>query len=233
MQVEHAIGKATLDKLPIYNEYTCLCWVSTFCIICCLFSNCSKSSSTRLQSLYIRFSLRCDCSTFSCARTPRNAMKRRIETAFYRGRKHLWIVFSFNLYSALMATEQGGFFSVQLWHRSFMYIMVVSEDSWHAHLLPSAWQWTLPISRPGIEPWSPACLLLLIILHVYICTCTLGVSIWLLISSFVWIVKFFSRKIYTCTSLIIAMVYIVKILYIIQLYKMEFSNNMIYIFKNF
>ena len=35
-----------------------------------VFSNCSKSCTTRLWSLYITFSLRCECSTFSCARTP-------------------------------------------------------------------------------------------------------------------------------------------------------------------
>ena len=40
MQVKHAIGKATLHKLPIYmyNEYMRLCSVSTlFWLICCLF----------------------------------------------------------------------------------------------------------------------------------------------------------------------------------------------------
>ena len=48
MQVKRAIGKSTVHKLPIYNEYMCLCWVSTlFCMICCVFSNCSKSYTTR------------------------------------------------------------------------------------------------------------------------------------------------------------------------------------------
>ena len=75
MQVKRAIGKGTLHKLPIYNEYMCLFWVSTlFCMICCLFSNCIKSSTTRLGSLYITFYLR-EYSTFSCARTPCYAMK--------------------------------------------------------------------------------------------------------------------------------------------------------------
>ena len=77
MQVKRAIRKATLHKLPIYKEYMRLCQVSTlFCMICCLFSKCSKSSSIRLRSLYITFSLCCEYSTFSCARTPCNAMKR-------------------------------------------------------------------------------------------------------------------------------------------------------------
>ena len=80
VQVKRAIGKAILHKLPIYNEYMCLCWVSTlFCMICCLFINCSKSSTTRLRSLYISFYLCCKSATFLCGRTSRNAMKRSIE----------------------------------------------------------------------------------------------------------------------------------------------------------
>ena len=56
MQVKRVIGKAILHKLPIYNEYMCLCWVSTLSrMICCLFSNCNKSFTTRLRSLHIRF----------------------------------------------------------------------------------------------------------------------------------------------------------------------------------
>ena len=96
MQVKRAIGKATLHKLPIYNEYMRLCWVSTlFWMICCLFSNCSKSSTIRLRSLYI---------TFPCVvKVPRShvpvllAMQWSVawRSAFYRGREHLWIVFSF------------------------------------------------------------------------------------------------------------------------------------------
>ena len=40
------------------------------------------------------------------------------------------------------------------------FIMVMSEDPWHSHQLPSVWQWSfndLGLSRPGIEPRSPAC----------------------------------------------------------------------------
>ena len=49
------------------------------------------------------------------------------------------------------------------------FIMVISEDPWHSHLLPSAWQMSqslavelsLPVftalSRPGIAPRSPTC----------------------------------------------------------------------------
>ena len=91
MQVKRAIGKAMLHKLSIYNEYMCLCWVSTlFCMICCLFSNCSKNSTTRLRWLhgYIKFYLCSKCTTFLCARTPRNAKRRSIDI-FYRDRENI------------------------------------------------------------------------------------------------------------------------------------------------
>ena len=97
MQVKRAIWKATFYKLPIYNEYMRLCWVSTlFWMICCLFSNCSKSSTIWLRSLYITFSLLCECSTFSHVPVLL-AMQWSVawRSAFYRGREHLWIVFSF------------------------------------------------------------------------------------------------------------------------------------------
>ena len=75
----------------------CLCWVSTlFCMICYLFSNFRKKFTSSLRSLYKTFYLYCKCAMFLCARTPRNAMKRSIETCILlRQRKHLWIVFSF------------------------------------------------------------------------------------------------------------------------------------------
>ena len=39
--------------LKLRTIHQCLCWVSTlFCMICCLFSNCSKNSTTRLRVLY-------------------------------------------------------------------------------------------------------------------------------------------------------------------------------------
>ena len=94
MQVKRANEKATLHKLPINNEYMRLCWVSTlFWMICCLFSNCSKSSTIRLYNV------------FPCVvNVPRShvpvllAMQWSVawRSAFYRGREHLWIVFSFN-----------------------------------------------------------------------------------------------------------------------------------------
>ena len=94
-----AIAKATLHKLAVYNEYMRLCWVSTLvCMICCLFSNCSKSSTIRLYNV------------FPCVvNVPRShvpvllAMQWSVawRSAFYRGREHLWIVFSFKENPAL------------------------------------------------------------------------------------------------------------------------------------
>ena len=94
MQAKRGIWKDTLHKLPIYyNEYLRLCWVSTlFCMIYYLFSNCSKSSTIRLYNV------------FPCVvNVPRShvpvllAMQWSVawRSAFYRGREHLWIVFSF------------------------------------------------------------------------------------------------------------------------------------------
>ena len=91
-QVKWAIGKATLHKLPIYNEYMCLCWVSTlFCMVCCLFSNCSKSSTTRLRSLIYNV-VNVPCSQVPVFLAMQWSVASR--SAFYRGREHLWIVFS-------------------------------------------------------------------------------------------------------------------------------------------
>ena len=97
MQVKRAIGKAILHKLSIYNEYMCLCWVSIlFCVICCLFSNCSRSSTTRLRSLFI--TLRCERSHVPVLLAMQWSVAAS-RSAFYRGREHLWIVFSFKLSS--------------------------------------------------------------------------------------------------------------------------------------
>ena len=96
MQVKRAIGKVTLQKLPIYSEYLCLCRVSTiFCIICC-FPNVVKA-------LLYGFDTYIKC--FTCVvNFPRShvpvllAMRWSVasRSALYRGREHLWIVFSFN-----------------------------------------------------------------------------------------------------------------------------------------
>ena len=93
MQVKRAIGRATIHKLPIYNEYMRLCWVSAlFCMICCLFSNCSKNSNIRLRSLP------CVVNVPHSHVPVLLALQWSVAwiSAFYRGRKHLWIVFSFN-----------------------------------------------------------------------------------------------------------------------------------------
>ena len=103
MQVKRAIERVILHKLTIYNEYICLCWVSIlFGMICCFFSNCGKSSTSRFRSLYITFYLCCKCATFLFARTPRNAMKRSIEICLIGAEKTFIIVFSFNVINGLL-----------------------------------------------------------------------------------------------------------------------------------
>ena len=54
-----------------------------------------------------------------------------------------WRVVNFYLHPALMDIKQLGFFSAPhlLWHGNSVY-MVVSEDTWHTHLLLSVWQWS-------------------------------------------------------------------------------------------
>ena len=78
---------------------TSLTWATVlhetlFVMICCLLSNCSKSSTTRLRSLYIytciTFYLRCKYASFLCTRTPRNAMRHSIEIGLYSGRENIY-----------------------------------------------------------------------------------------------------------------------------------------------
>ena len=54
-----------------------------------------------------------------------------------------WRGANFDLCSALMAIEQWVFFSVPhvMWH-GHPFLMVISEDPWHSHLMPSVWQWS-------------------------------------------------------------------------------------------
>ena len=54
-----------------------------------------------------------------------------------------WRAAKFDLCSVLMTIEQWGFFNAPhlLWHGLILY-MVISEDPWHSHLLPSVWQWS-------------------------------------------------------------------------------------------
>ena len=134
--IKRAIGKATLHKLPIYNEYMRLGWVSTlFCMICCLFSNCSKSSTIWLRSLYITFSLLCEI-------VPRShvpvllAMQWSVawRSAFYRGREHLWIVFSFNMVISPIITLPLSLIlslSLSVW---YIYIYVRPYDCNHVSI---------------------------------------------------------------------------------------------------
>ena len=54
-----------------------------------------------------------------------------------------WRASNLNLYSAIMAIKQWWFLSVSQWqwHRSSC-MMVISEDPWQSHVLPSAWMWS-------------------------------------------------------------------------------------------
>ena len=68
---------------------------------------------------------------------------------------------SFDLYSAHTAIEQcHGSLTYHTYRETGKpFIMVISEDQWHSHLLPCVWQWSchylLGLSRPEIEPRSP------------------------------------------------------------------------------
>ena len=67
----------------------------------------------------------------------------RIFSLIWR-RHHYWLKASnFALCSTLLAIEQWRFFSVPhvLWHGASFYVMV-SEDSWHSHLLLSVKRWS-------------------------------------------------------------------------------------------
>ena len=57
----------------------------------------------------------------------------------WRRYHYRWKAANFDLCSALMATEQRGFFTYCDTGHTF--IIVASKDAWHSHLLPSVWQW--------------------------------------------------------------------------------------------
>ena len=86
-----------------------------------------------------------------------------------------WRAGNFYLCSALMPTEQWGSIA---WHTycdtGHLFIMVISEDPWHSHLLPSVWRWSchylslwlrsvaagirtpkLPLAGRTLEPTAP------------------------------------------------------------------------------
>ena len=78
-------------------------------------------------------------------------------------RHHIqWRAANFNKYSALMAIEQWGFFNVPHLLRHGPTVYNVHHLQGYSHLLPSVGTVTtcfndLGLSRPGIEPRSPAC----------------------------------------------------------------------------
>ena len=60
-------------------------------------------------------------------------------------RRHLcrWRAPNFDLYSTLMALSSEGSLAYHTYcDTGHPFIMVISEDPWHSHLLPSVWQWS-------------------------------------------------------------------------------------------
>ena len=85
-----------------------------------------------------------------------------------------WRAANFDQCSALMAIEQWGFFSHAYCDTDHPFIMVISEDPWHSHVLLSVWQWNchylflrhisiatgirtpnLPLARRTLLPTAP------------------------------------------------------------------------------
>ena len=59
----------------------------------------------------------------------------------WRRHHYRWRIAHFDVYSALMAMEHWGFFRCYTYcDTGHPFIMVISEDPWHSHLLPSVWQ---------------------------------------------------------------------------------------------
>ena len=66
-----------------------------------------------------------------------------------------WRVANFDLCSALIAFDQWGYTYCDTRHP---FVMVISKDPWHSHLLSCVWQWSCPylfneldLSRLGLE----------------------------------------------------------------------------------
>ena len=85
----------------------------------------------------------------------------------WRRHHHLWRATNFDLNPPLIDIEQWGFLTCDTYCDTDQpSIMVISEDQWNSHLVPNVGSgavtittcWNdLRLSRPGIEPWSPAC----------------------------------------------------------------------------
>ena len=65
-----------------------------------------------------------------------------IFSLIWRRHQYRWRATNFDLYSALMAIEQWGLACHTYCDMGHPFIMVISEDPWHSHLLPSVWQWS-------------------------------------------------------------------------------------------
>ena len=83
-------------------------------------------------------------------------------------RHYLWRATNFDLCSALMTSNRESSLACHTYCDTDRvmqpFIMVISEDPWHSHLLPSVWQWSCPtcfkdlgLYWPGIKPRLPAC----------------------------------------------------------------------------
>ena len=61
---------------------------------------------------------------------------------FYSFEHHRWTVANLGLCLVLMAIALWGLLSLPylLWHGPYVYY-VISEDTWHSHVLPSVYQW--------------------------------------------------------------------------------------------
>ena len=55
-----------------------------------------------------------------------------------RHHHYWWRASNLDLYIALMSIEQLEFLACDMGHP---FTMVIAEDLWHSHLLPSVWQW--------------------------------------------------------------------------------------------
>ena len=73
----------------------------------------------------------------------------------WRRHHNRWRVANFDLCSALIAFDQWGYTYCDTRHP---FVMVISKDPWHPHLLSCVWQWSCPylfndldLTRLGLE----------------------------------------------------------------------------------
>ena len=113
------------------------------------------------EFIYLFFCLKCmsfhklmDMFTFLCFSNREQISRKKIMWVWIRvltwkgwriwGRHHYWWrAANFDLYSELRVIAQWGFLSVThlILHGKYVYV-VISEDMWHSHQLPSVKQWS-------------------------------------------------------------------------------------------